>query len=155
MAARTVALLVLTGVATVHPAASREVDPSTGTRDTRFEVPSAEHVPADAYNQAMAGKTDLCPDRVCDAPPALLEARAPVYPGNELRAGIEGRASISFEIGADGLPRRLAVHSATSEAFGLAALEAVRTWRFRPATLNGAPVAYGPALQVFPFELRD
>lgn len=131
-------------------AAGLAADPSA-----RIEAPSAQHVPADAYNRALAGGRagDLCRNIRCDVPPLLREGRAPSYPASALRAGIKGRAAVRFDIDVEGRPVNVVVHSATAEAFGIAASDAVKAWEFTPAILDGKPVAYEPVLQVFPFEL--
>ena len=125
--------------------------------DPRIEVESASPVAAERYNEALATRRigELCRAGVCDTPPALLTASAPVYPPDLVEAGVEGRAVVVLDIDSAGMPRNVAVHSATHEAFGAAAVEAVGRWTFKPATLEGRPVDYTRALQIFPFELRD
>ena len=129
--------------------------PQAPAAGTRVEVESAGSISADAYNEALSKKGGYCEQRACDAAPALLSAQAPVYPPGALRAGVEGRAAVTFDIDEQGVPRNVAVESATEEVFGEAALDAVRSWRFRPAMLDGRPVTFLRAKQVFPFELRD
>jgi TonB family protein len=148
------AMLVVPALA-AEPSSTNERLPDQVS--TRLETPSADLVPLEAYNEALAQKPGsyYCEARTCDAAPALLVARAPVYPAGALREGTEGRASVVFDIDATGMPQNLSVESATTAVFGVAALEAVRNWRFRPATLGGRPVKYERVLQVFPFELQD
>lgn len=125
--------------------------------ETQVETLSGDSIPAAVYNKGLATKSrdHYCGARACDTAPALLSARAPIYPAAALAAETEGRAAILFDIDAQGIPRNIAVQSATAAEFGEAALEAVRSWRFRPATLGGKPVEYQQVLQLFPFELRD
>lgn len=127
------------------------------TTGAHVEAPSGESISSSAYNEALAAnnRDHYCRSGSCDTAPALLSARAPVYPAGALDAETEGRAAVLFDIDAQGVPQNLTVQSATAAGFGEAALEAVRNWRFRPATLGGNPVGYQRALQVFPFELRD
>lgn len=47
---------------------------------------------------------------------------------------------LSVLIGTDGKPRDVKVTSSAGEAFDQAALEAVRRWRFNPATCGGEPI---------------
>ena len=44
-------------------------------------------------------------------------------------------------VGADGLPHHLRVARSLGMGLDEKALDAVRLWRFQPATLNGQPVA--------------
>jgi TonB family protein len=124
---------------------------------TRVEADSANPVSVEAYNNGLAAKgpAHYCAFRTCETGPTLLKGRAPVYPADLLDAGIEGSAAVLFDIDARGLPQNIAVQSATAEAFGAAASDAVKSWRFRPARLGGKPVTFQRALQLFPFELRD
>jgi len=122
----------------------------------RIEVETNGQVPLDAYNGSVTRKTaQYCERQACDRPPMLLSAAAPVYPPAALRAEIEGRAIVVFDVSATGAPINLVVESATAPEFGRAALVAVSTWRFQPAVLGGKPIEYRNFRQSFPFELRD
>jgi TonB family protein len=122
----------------------------------RIEVETNGQVPLDAYNGSVNGKTaQYCERQACDRPPMLLSATAPIYPRAALRAEIEGRAIVVFDVNATGAPINLVVESATAPEFGKAALVAVRAWRFQPAVLGGKPIEYRNFRQSFPFELRD
>ena len=70
----------------------------------------------------------------------LVAAPKPVYPESLRAAGVQDYVMIQAVIGGDGTvqnPRviRNAVHPDLTNA----ALEAVKLWRYRPATLNGVP----------------
>lgn len=63
---------------------------------------------------------------------AQLSAPAPVYPAEAKRRGQEGRVVVRAEIDTDGLPRNVAVETSSGfKALDDAAVEAVKTWRFR------------------------
>jgi len=51
-------------------------------------------------------------------------------------------------VAADGRPRNLRVTSAPNRDFDEAALEAVRQWRFKPATCDGEPIEVEIAVQI-------
>jgi len=70
----------------------------------------------------------------------LLNGVAPIYPPVALRAGIEGRAIVAFEIDASGTPINLVLELATTPEFGEAALAAIRAWHFQPTVLRGESV---------------
>jgi TonB family protein len=118
-----------------------------------LSTPSGTRVSSDAYNREMAARGDAfyCVDGECDVAPKLLSAAAPVYPPAAVAAGRGGMAEVSFSIGPDGLPTGISVKSASAPEFGAAAVAAVRTWRYTPATLRGEPVSVGPFVQQFPF----
>ncbi len=64
---------------------------------------------------------------------------APVYPIEAKQAGVSGRVELEAWIGIDGTVKDLKV-VAGPELLQHAALDAVRTWRYRPYLLNGQPV---------------
>lgn len=131
-----------------QPAAKAEI---------RVETPSGDSISSAAYNESLAKKSAdyYCGTGTCDTAPALLNALAPVYPAGALRAQTEGSAAVLFDIDAQGIPQNITVQSASAAEFGEAALEAVKSWRFQPATVGGKPVTFQRALQQFPFELHD
>jgi TonB family protein len=74
------------------------------------------------------------------APTKQLDVR-PVYPPEMRDAGREGVVPIDAIIGRDGSVTSVRVLSAqVHPAFAIAAVDAVRQWRFRPTLLNGIPV---------------
>lgn len=74
------------------------------------------------------------------APMKLLDVR-PVYPAEMREAGREGVVPIDAIIGRDGTVTSVRVLSAqVHPAFAIAAVDAVRQWRFSPTLLNRTPV---------------
>jgi protein TonB len=84
-------------------------------------------------------------------PPAIPVRRAaqidprsqlqPPYPPSEYRLQRDGRVQVQVTIGPDGRVIDVARISATSDAFWQVTREqALRHWRFRPATVDGRPV---------------
>ena len=101
-----------------------------------------------ASNTAGTDRVELPPP---PPPPPLPVRRAaqidassrlqPPYPATELRAQRDGRVQVRVTIGPDGRVTDIALLSATSDAFWLVTREqALRHWRFRPATVDGRPV---------------
>jgi TonB family protein len=73
-------------------------------------------------------------------PRKTLDVR-PVYPASMRAAGREGLVSIEAVIAADGSVSSVRVTSAQVHPdFAIAAVDAVRQWRFTPTLLNGQPV---------------
>lgn len=97
--------------------------------------------------------TPLPPVRVA----ARIDPRAqlqPAYPPSEERAGREGSVTVRVGIGANGRVTSVARVRATSEAFFRATeRQALRHWRFSPATVDGRPVASEQVMTVH-FQLK-
>ncbi len=69
----------------------------------------------------------------------LLTRVAPVYPSDALKAGVRGEVSVRATIGKDGVPTNLKAVSGDPRLIQ-AALQAIRQWRYRAATLEGQPI---------------
>ncbi|HZH42595.1 MAG TPA: TonB family protein [Lysobacter sp.] len=88
------------------------------------------------------------------APPRPIASASPPprYPAQALRRGESGTVLLRVAVGADGVPTEVAVANGSgSRLLDRAAVDAVRRWRFTPATANGEPVA--DTVQV-PIEFR-
>ena len=88
----------------------------------------------------------------CDAPPApqsvpstrvaAIDTPPPEYPLELACDGIGGVVELQVTVGPDGAVSGARTRQSSGQAaLDAAALEAVRSWRFRPATRNGQPVA--------------
>lgn len=74
--------------------------------------------------------------------PIASQSPPPRYPPQALRRGESGTVLVRVRVGADGTPEDVSIaDSSGSRLLDRAALEAVRRWRFTPATANGRPVA--------------
>jgi protein TonB len=80
----------------------------------------------------------------------------PAYPALAKRMGESGQVRLDVHVGPDGrvLEARVA-RSSGSELLDQAALGAVRTWRFRPAMVDGVPVAAWYRDWKYTFKLED
>ena len=88
------------------------------------------------------------------APRKVLDVR-PVYPPAMREAGLTGVVPIEAVIGRDGRVGTVRVLSAQVHPdFAVAAVDAVRQWRFTPTLLNGAPVDVVMTVRVT-FDLSD
>ncbi|MGH9750925.1 MAG: energy transducer TonB [Candidatus Polarisedimenticolia bacterium] len=95
----------------------------------------------------------LSPDHpLITTQPALIEAtRAlPRYPEAARRARVQGVVILLIVIRTDGTVGRIEALRAPDHRFGfdLAAIEAVKEWRYRPALMQGRPVAVEAIVQV-------
>lgn len=78
----------------------------------------------------------------------------PPYPPQLLRTGVEGKTVIKVLIGADGRVKQVAIVSADDPLFADAAeRQALRRWRFRPATRDGTAIESWKQMTVR-FEIR-
>ncbi|QSQ12945.1 TonB family protein [Myxococcus landrumensis] len=85
-------------------------------------------------------------------PVELVGNQQPEFPQEARAAGREGMVVLKLVVTAQGEVRDVTVMRG-EEPFASAALRAVRTWRYRPAMLEGQPVAVYRVVKV-PFRLR-
>jgi protein TonB len=75
---------------------------------------------------------------------ARMDSRSdlqPPYPAAEERAEVEGSVTVRLVIGADGRVKEVEKVRATNDAFFRSTQQqALRHWRFKPATVDGQPV---------------
>ncbi len=77
---------------------------------------------------------------VTSMPSVIAEIKIP-YPAEARKAGIEGPVVLDLLIDVEGKVRAAELVSGPQESLNLAALEAVKNFRFRPARAEGRPVA--------------
>jgi TonB family protein len=70
------------------------------------------------------------------------------YPAEARREGIEGRLTLTFTVDTDGAVRHVVVSDSLHPACDSAAVEALRSVRFRPGTYNGEPVPVRMSLPI-------
>lgn len=87
-------------------------------------------------------------------PPVAIQTVAPAYPELARRARVEGAVVLEAIIGSDGAVRDVRVLHGVSPLLDPAALEAVRRWRYRAASIDGRPVAVYLKV-VLTFSLRE
>lgn len=75
-----------------------------------------------------------------DALPRALSERPPVYPRVLAHKTSDGKALVSFVIDRTGAVRWPHAVSATEDAFGYAAVQAIAQWKFTPPLMHGKPV---------------
>jgi TonB family protein len=103
-------------------------------------VVSDRRPPAAIPGSSVAPRTPLRVGGNLRPPLKTLDVK-PVYPPSMRDAGLEGVVPIDAVIGTDGLVTSVRVVSAqVHPAFAIAAVDAVRQWRFTPTLLNGDAV---------------
>jgi protein TonB len=69
----------------------------------------------------------------------LIEHREPTYPAEAVARGIEGTVLLEVVVGLGGGVESVSVREGDA-ILAEAAVQALRTWRYRPCALNGRPV---------------
>ena len=107
-----------------------ELQETITVRDSRMSAPE----PSVPLNQPVRiGGNVRAPRKVVDV--------RPIYPAAMREAGLTGDVPIEAIIGRDGTVSSVRVLSAQVHPdFAIAAVDAVRQWRFSPTLLNGVPV---------------
>jgi len=78
-------------------------------------------------------------------PPLVIRQELPPFPG-QLMVGRQG--AIEVTIDENGLVDSAIVQRSVTTAYDNIAIAATKTWRYRPATVNGKPVKYRKVIQV-------
>lgn len=98
--------------------------------------------PAPATPSTTTQGAPSASDSTAGPMPRLIHAPPPDYPRDALRAGVSGDVLIRIDVGTDGTPSSMEIlRSSRNRSLDRAALQAVRQWRFAPATRDGVPVA--------------
>lgn len=81
-------------------------------------------------------------------PPRLVHKVEPEYTEAARGAKVEGRVMLSVEVDPDGLAHHLRIEQSLDPGLDEKAKEAVRQWRFAPATKDGEPVAVRATIEI-------
>ncbi|MBI5382172.1 MAG: energy transducer TonB [Opitutae bacterium] len=95
---------------------------------------------------ATAPRSSSIPDRIYETrevqtPPQAIHKERPDYPKELRRRGIAGVGVVLFTVLPDGTVHDAIIVQDTHPSFGSAALACIRHWRFKPALIDGNPVA--------------
>jgi len=111
---------------------------------------------------ALALHTDisgLAPDAQQSAPQSIhvsakemsgnrISGNNPTYPPEERKKKIQGTVVLDVTVSKEGVIENLRVVKSPVESLSKSALDAVRTWRYRPYLLNGEPIAVETTVNV-------
>lgn len=88
-------------------------------------------------------------------PPSMLHQTEPVYPPMALRTRASGVVDLKILVGVDGSVEDVRIDSVSRKGVGFekAAEDAVRQWRYRPATKHGVKVKMWLPIRI-PFTIR-
>jgi protein TonB len=81
-------------------------------------------------------------------PPQVLVKNEPTYTDAARDAKIQGAVVLNVVIEANGRIEEVAVERSLDSDLDANAMDAVRTWEFAPARLNGEPVAVSARIEV-------
>jgi protein TonB len=81
-------------------------------------------------------------------PPKVLFAPSPQFSDEARRAKVGGSVLVYVEVGTDGLPSHVRIIRGVGMGLDEKAVEAVKQYRFRPATRNGEPVSVAMNVEV-------
>ena len=99
----------------------------------------------------IAPAQSVLPKRITVSPGVaaglLDERQSPIYPIEAKKAGVSGTVVLSATIGTDGIVKDLQVVSGP-QMLQQAALDAVKSWRYRPYLLNGQTVEVHTTINV-------
>jgi TonB family protein len=80
--------------------------------------------------------------------PRIVSTRDPVYDEASRRAGIEGTVVLYVVVDVNGTPSEIDVYRHLTPGLDASAIEAIKQWRFTPASKNNQPIAVGPMIQI-------
>lgn len=119
-----------------HPKSATRTPPVPTATPARPPVATGEEmvsVTATRYPEALRVGGDV-------KAPIVIERKEPVYPEEARRARVGGIVILEAVIGKDGGVRDVFILKDLPFGLGAATADAVRQWKFKPATLNGTPV---------------
>jgi TonB family protein len=80
--------------------------------------------------------------------PRAIYAPEPEYTDEALKAKLVGTVVLSLVVGTDGQPRDIKVVRPLRDGLDQKAVDAVKSWKFQPATKDGKPVAVQITVEV-------
>lgn len=121
--------------------------PDTDNDETEAAEESSSDEPASSDVRSIAALSSK------DRHPEIMGGRGALnlfieYPTEARKKGIEGQLKLSFTVGTDGNARRIRVSKSLHPLCDSAAVQAVRSVRFRPGTYEGEPVPVRMSLPI-------
>ena len=105
-------------------------------------IPVDKMTAADSIAQDQKKTSTTPPDYgKFDVAPELLKEVRPDYPDEAMKKNLEGSVWLQLRVSEEGKVTEAKVQKTEAEVFNQAAIKAGSQWLFRPARLNGKPVA--------------
>jgi TonB family protein len=124
------------------PASDFAFDPPPGSIATDLDLPA----PRPLGTSAMPHGPEI-------SVPRLVFEKEPTYGPESRAARLQGTVVLYVVIGTNGAPLEVLVYRPLGPDLDAQAVNAVRQWRFKPATKNGSPIALAVEIEVN-FQLR-
>ena len=103
---------------------------------------------AGAITPPIAATTGSTAARRSVSAPAVIQKREPEYSEEARLARLAGTTVLSVVVGEDGTARNVRVTRALGLGLDQKAIEAVSTWKFRPAMKEGTPVPVAATIEI-------
>lgn len=129
-------------------------EPGDGTGNGNAGAPAPPPPPPPPPPKIAPPKPKEC-DEPATKPKPVAKPRSIEYSDAARADGKEGRLLLQLTVGEDGSVSRVDVLSGVHPALDAAAIAAVKTWRFEPATRCGKPVSGATYKVARKFELGD
>jgi len=113
--------------------------------ETPVETPVEAPPPAPPVQERPAGPVIYGPEDVNVSPPQTVRQIVPAFPGRVL---LSGAATMDLIINESGSVDSATIVTSLNPQYDRMALNAARSWQYKPATLNGTPVKYRKRLQL-------
>lgn len=108
---------------------------------TSISAAEDKFAPFDLRSEVKDTGEPNCPVHVhTNTPPRALFAPDPEYSDEARKAHVQGFVPLAVTVGSDGKPRDIVIEKRLGHGLDEKAVEAVRQWRFEPATIDGTPV---------------
>jgi TonB family protein len=139
-----------------------ETDHSQGVKFTRPLCPypqAAKYKDSGDANDAANFECVQAPEKLASiqdptvTPPRRIEGSEPEYSKSATQQKIQGTVSLSLIVGPDGRAHNVTVTKSLEPSLDANAVEAVKMWKFAPATKDGKPVPVQIAIEVS-FKMR-
>ena len=97
------------------------------------------------------GTVKICSDKnlpPCADPPRAIKSPDPKYSNEAREKKIQGPVVLSLVVGPDGRARDVRVERSLGYGLDVQAIKTIKKWKFKPATLDGKPVAVEIKIEV-------
>ena len=102
---------------------------------------SGIRVPRGPKPRYSPGDNTLTAPDLSDGPLISIVRVAPQYPTSLSSRGIEGHATVQFDVSAEGIVSNIRLVDASHPAFAKPAMRAAERFRYKPRVVDGIPVA--------------
>jgi TonB family protein len=135
------------------PAVAAALPPEPTSQPTLVPVATATPAPPTPAPAVREGEIVTAGPQV--KPPVVIKQIAPTYPPVARRMQLSGEVNLRVLVGPDGSVEKVEILQVTRQGAGFekAAEDAVREWRFRPATKAGVKVRFWVPIRI-PFRLQ-